>query len=71
MAGRPWFAPRRIGWGLKPVSWQGWLLTVAYIAIVIVAAHWLAGPQPWIFWTVLAATTVVYFLVAILTKGER
>ena len=24
----PWFAKRRIGWGLNPQSWQGWVLTL-------------------------------------------
>ena len=24
---RPWFEPKRIGWGWRPVSWEGWLAT--------------------------------------------
>jgi hypothetical protein len=27
--GGPWFGPKRIGWGWRPVTWQGWLITVA------------------------------------------
>jgi hypothetical protein len=27
-----WFKRRRFGWGWEPVTWQGWLVVVAYIA---------------------------------------
>jgi hypothetical protein len=27
-----WFGPHRIGWGLEPVSWEGWLVTAAAVA---------------------------------------
>jgi hypothetical protein len=25
---KAWFGPRRLGWGLSPASWEGWLTTV-------------------------------------------
>ena len=30
-----WFGPKRIGWGVGPSSWQGWLVVLALIAGVI------------------------------------
>jgi len=36
---------------------------------VFALAITLSTPQPWIFWTLLATATVVYFLVAFLTRG--
>lgn len=33
---RPWFGPKRIGYGLRPQVWQGWALTVAVAAAVSV-----------------------------------
>jgi hypothetical protein len=31
-----WFAPKRYGFGSgPPISWQGWLVTLTYSAIVI------------------------------------
>jgi Ni/Fe-hydrogenase subunit HybB-like protein len=33
---RPWFGPKRVGFGLRPQTWQGWFLTIGLIAIVIV-----------------------------------
>jgi hypothetical protein len=32
---RPWFGPKRIGYGLRPQTWQGWLITVAFVVVVI------------------------------------
>jgi hypothetical protein len=71
VAGRPWFGPRRYGWGLKPASWQGWVLTGVYVAAVFALAITLATPQPWVFWTLLALATVAYFLIANLTRDGR
>ena len=34
--GPEWFAPKRYGYGAGlPISWQGWALTIGYVAIVI------------------------------------
>lgn len=31
-----WFAPKRYGYGAGlPISWQGWALTIAFLAFVI------------------------------------
>jgi hypothetical protein len=32
---RPWFGSKRIGWGIRPQTWQGWLITLGGIAIII------------------------------------
>lgn len=34
-ARRPWFGPKRIGFGLRPQTWQGWLITLVPVAVVI------------------------------------
>ncbi len=37
MFGRPsWFVEQKIGWGLTPVTWQGWLYTLAWIGVISV-----------------------------------
>ncbi len=38
---RGWFGPKVFGWGWGPLSWQGWLLIV-----VFVAAGWAVGLVP-------------------------
>ena len=34
-----WFGPRRLGWGLSPVSIEGWLVSGAAIASTFVAVR--------------------------------
>ncbi len=35
---RPWFAPKRVGYGLRPQTWQGWTIVAAFSAAVIIIA---------------------------------
>ncbi len=39
-----WFRPRRYGIGATPVSWQGWVLVGAYVALVL-GTMWLILPH--------------------------
>jgi uncharacterized membrane protein YphA (DoxX/SURF4 family) len=32
---KAWFGPRRMGWGLSPVSVEGWASTVVAVAVAI------------------------------------
>jgi hypothetical protein len=34
---KPWFGPRRVGWGLAPISLEGWALTALFAALTAVA----------------------------------
>ena len=68
---RPWFRPKRYGLGLTPSSWQGWLVTSAYVAVVVVLGFTVAAPQPVVFWTLFALATVAFLCVAFLTRGDR
>lgn len=40
MDDRPeWFAPKRHGFGAGlPIAWQGWALTIGYLAFILLAA---------------------------------
>jgi hypothetical protein len=37
---RPWFGSKRVGWGLRPQTWQGWLITAAFVVLLIAIATW-------------------------------
>jgi hypothetical protein len=40
--GPEWFAPKRYGYGAGlPVSWKGWVVTLAYVALIVVGGLWL------------------------------
>jgi hypothetical protein len=37
MFGKPsWFVPKSFGWGLHPVTWQGWAYTFAWVGVIAV-----------------------------------
>jgi hypothetical protein len=31
---KPWFGPRRFGWGLGPISVEGWIVTIVAVAVL-------------------------------------
>jgi hypothetical protein len=68
--GPEWFAPKRYGYGAgPPISWQGWAVTLAYVAIVgaIAARFHKNVPQ---FIALIVPVTVVFIVIAArTTKG--
>ena len=62
---KAWFGPRRIGWGLSPISAEGWAVTlVAVVAVICVATLTRHTRHAW--W---AALVVVALLIVVLLKG--
>ncbi|HEX3592293.1 MAG TPA: hypothetical protein VHV74_21950 [Pseudonocardiaceae bacterium] len=35
---KPWFGPKPIGWGIRPQTWQGWLVTMLVVAAIVLIA---------------------------------
>jgi hypothetical protein len=69
---QPWFGAKRVGWGLRPVSWQGWALTALYVALALVLGLVLAARHLALFEGALVALTAVYLVVAVLiSRGGR
>jgi len=66
----PWFGRRRVGWGMRPISWQGWLLTVVYMIAIYAAARLLATHHTTLFVGALVVITAVYIAVAWFTRDE-
>ncbi|HEX3667366.1 MAG TPA: hypothetical protein VHU23_19245 [Rhizomicrobium sp.] len=62
----PWFGPKRIGWGWRPVSWEGWLATWLCAAIAV-AAGVIFGNTPMTIYVCIAA--VVALLIVCLLTG--
>ena len=34
-----WFRPKRFGWGVVPISWQGWLMTLVLLVLIFASAY--------------------------------
>ena len=71
MLGRKaWFGPRRMGWGLSPMSAEGWAVTlVAVVAAICVAT--LTRHVWWIALAVVVALLIVVFLKGTSPGGAR
>lgn len=41
-----WFKRKLFGWGWYPASWEGWLVTLLYIALVVLASLTIDGSSP-------------------------
>ena len=66
---RYWFVPRRYGYGANPVTWQGWAITAAFIALALWVINHFAG-RPGKEIAILAPATILLLVVtAKTTRG--
>ena len=62
--GFKWFAPKRYGYGAgSPIAWQGWALTLGYVAIVAVTAA-AFSEKPAVVAAIVVPVTLLLLLVA-------
>ena len=62
--GPEWFAPKRYGLGAGlPISWQGWAITIGFLAISMTLAL-LFRDKPWLFIAAMVPITVTFLVIA-------
>jgi ABC-2 type transport system ATP-binding protein len=67
--GRPWFRRRQVGFGWRPIRWQGWLVTVLAVGLAVGALtimHGSSGRVP-----IVIVIVALYAGVALTTGGTR
>lgn len=42
---RPWFAPKTIGYGATPTTWEGWLVILLFVALVTITGSYFSPDQ--------------------------
>jgi len=68
--GPEWFAAKRYGLGAGlPISWQGWAVLLAYLAIVTGAFFLFGERNPATFAVLVIATAVLLVITARTTRG--
>ena len=68
--GRPWFRPKRYGYGVGlPFAWQGWLLIVSHIGLIAGLAKLLQNNPVLQFAAVLVAAFAPLPIYAAKTEG--
>jgi hypothetical protein len=60
---KAWFGPRRVGWGLGPVSPEGWIVTLGFTALGLFTKRRTPSSQ-WIRYA-----SIGVFLLFIVLKG--
>ena len=66
--GEPWFKPRSFGYGATPITWQGWVITIAGMAIVVFSSLLipvLAVGTLWVFSAIVIDVVVVVGLLIV------
>jgi hypothetical protein len=65
-----WFRAKRYGWGWGlPLTWQGWVVMIVWLAMLMGSAPLLRVHPPWVYGVFVIAMIVI--LVAIcFAKGE-
>jgi hypothetical protein len=58
---KAWFGPRRMGWGLSPVTAEGWAVVAISVAAIIVLAT-IERHAPWLPLIVVAVLLAITFL---------
>lgn len=67
--GPEWFAPKRYGYGATLITWQGWALTLGFVALAIVIAR-LFRQQPVRLVAALAPVLIAFIVIcARTTRG--
>ncbi len=70
-----WFKRKRFGWGWTPVTWQGWVVTLSYAAIIVASVLTIDKNSPTreIFFTLvlpIVLATMAMFRICY-AKGEK
>ncbi|PHS17703.1 MAG: hypothetical protein COA78_02975 [Blastopirellula sp.] len=72
LRGKPnWFRPKTIGWGLTPVTWQGWLYTLYWALFLCVPFTYFLATENFILagvWEVCGIGYLSYDAYCILQK---
>jgi hypothetical protein len=65
-SGHAWFGRKRFGFGFGPRSWQGWLITAVYAALMIGVPR-LISPKTDHAWLIgaMVLLTVIYLMIFI------
>ena len=69
--GPEWFAPKRRGFGPgMPITWQGWLMTIAFVATAVVLGIWMPD-DPVRYIAIMIPLTFAFTVISVRTTKSR
>jgi hypothetical protein len=69
-AGVGWFGPKRLGVGISPRSWQGWLVTLGFAAGMLALPRLAHGASTWMFAGIAVLFALFGVIVALTYKAD-
>jgi len=67
-----WFPAKRYGWGWGfPIAWQGWVVMIGWIVILMAGSLPLAAHGLWVRFTVFEIVMVGVLIAVCYWKGEK
>ena len=61
----PWFEPKKLGYGSGlPCAWQGWVVLLAFLAIIIGAVALVGEDRPLLLIAIVLPVTAIFILIA-------
>jgi hypothetical protein len=68
--GPEWFAPKRFGYGSGlPISWQGWAITIVFMAVAVATVFFFSGRPIVVFAIVIPLTAMLLVITTRTTRG--
>lgn len=76
MKGKLWFKNKFYGWGWRPASWEGWAVTLAYVAFVMgvslrMSLEMSYGFSDWAKWLMMMAGSTILLVIVARERGEE
>ncbi len=65
---KAWFGKRSFGWGYRPVSLEGWIVTV--VLLIAMLADFAYYRRTIISYAILAIILIIFWIIAWLTSDE-
>jgi L-asparagine transporter-like permease len=62
---KAWFGKKLLGWGYRPISLEGWVITIVFILAIITDMTY--NKRTTTGYAILAVIVVIFFIIAYLT----
>ena len=65
---KPWFGKKYFGWGLRPITAEGWIVTLLFIAIALSSLHYFGDTE--ISTGIILTAVAALLIIAYFTSDE-
>jgi hypothetical protein len=74
MSNRFWFKPKTYGYGVTPITWEGWAVVAVYVLAIFASTLLLANPErsiwTWLAWFAVVGVVTAAMMAISLSKTD-